>query len=262
MTFPGLFAEYAKGYQNQYKIADADFSKMLATIAALCYKNAASNPLAHVKNGPSTAAEILAMPTEGKGANVMIVPPLRLHDCSLVTDGAAAVVLTTSKNAKSVKKDAVVQVAGIGMAAERMPISVRPNMYELMAGKEAVKQAYNEAKITVKDLDMAEVHDCFTINQILCTEALGLSKDGQGGKDYLDGKFTAADKCPVNISGGLKAKGHPVGATGASMHALIYKQLTGNPIGLKPSKQPEIGAVLNVGGSSVTNFVTVLKRVK
>lgn len=262
MTFPGLFAEYAKGYQKQYKIADADFRKMLATVGALCYKNAQSNPLAHVKNGPSTAAEIMAMPDEGKGANLMIAPPLRLHDCSLVTDGAAALVLTTSKNAKSIKKEGIVSVAGIGMAAERMAISVRPNMYELMAGKEAVKQAYSEAKISAKDLDLAEVHDCFTINQILCTEALGLAKDGQGGKDYVDGKFTSEDKCPVNISGGLKAKGHPVGATGASMHALIYKQLTGKPIGLAPKKQPEIGAVLNVGGSAVTNYVTVLKRVK
>lgn len=260
MTFPGLFAEYAKGYQKQYKLSDEELRKMFATVAALCYSNAATNPLAHMKTGPKTAEEILAMPEEGKGANVMIAPPLRLHDCSLVTDGAAAVVLTSNENAKNFKK--VVNIAGIGQAAERMPISKRPNMYELMAAKHAVKLAFEEAKITSQDIDLAEVHDCFTINQLLCTEALGLSKDGRSGYDYLEGRFTKDDKCAVNISGGLKAKGHPVGATGVSMHALIYKQLVDEPIGLAPAKKPEIGVTLNVGGSAVTNCVTVLKRVK
>lgn len=261
MTFPGLFAEYAKGYQKQYNLSDEDLEKMLATVAALGYKNAASNPLAHVQNGPSTAEEIMAMPDEGKGANLMIAPPLRLHDCSLVTDGAAALVLSETNHAKTISKR-VVEIAGIGHTVERMPISVRPNMYELMAAKVAVKQAFDEAGITIDDVDLAEVHDCFTINQILCTEALGLSEDGKGGFDYMNGKFTADDKCPVNISGGLKAKGHPVGATGASMHALIYKQLVGEPIGLAPSKgQPKIGVTLNVGGSAVTNAVTVLRKI-
>ncbi len=261
MTFPGLFAEYAKGYQKQYNLNDDEFRKMLATVAALGYKNAASNPLAHVQNGPSTAEEILNMPEEGKGANVMVAPPLRLNDCSLVTDGAAALVLTSTEIAKT--KSKAVEIAGIGHTVERMPISVRPNMYELMAAKVAVSKAFTEAGINIKDVNLTEVHDCFTINQILCTEALGLSEDGKAGYDYLNGKFTADDDCPVNISGGLKAKGHPVGATGASMHALIYKQLVGDPIGLVPTKgQPEIGVTLNVGGSAVTNAVTVLKRLK
>ena len=109
-----------------------------------------------------------------------------------------------------------------------------------------------------------EVHDCFTINQILSTEALGLSKDGRAGHDYLEGRFTREDsQCAVNLSGGLKAKGHPVGATGVSMHALLYKQLVGEPIGAKLSKKtPTVGVSFNVGGSAVTNCVTVLRRVK
>jgi len=153
-----------------------------------------------------------------------------------------------------------VEVAGFSQTTERIAINVRPNMYELMAGKEAVKKAFAEANITSKDIDIAEVHDCFTINQILCTEALGLSADGKGGEDYQAGRFTRDDKVCINLSGGLKAKGHPVGATGASMHALLYKQLTGKPIGVKPSKgTPKVGVVLNVGGSSVTNCVTVLR---
>ncbi len=136
-------------------------------------------------------------------------------------------------------------------------------MHEMIAGKIAKEKAFKEAGITAGDIDLAEVHDCFTINQLLCTEALGLSEDGRAGYDYMDGKFTRDDDCPVNISGGLKAKGHPVGATGASMHTLIYKQLVGEPIGVKPTKgQPEIGVTLNVGGSSATNCVSVLRRLK
>jgi len=199
------------------------------------------------KGGPSdklqlfNADAILKLPDEGKGSNPVVADILRLHDCSLVSDGAAAVVLAPTSEAKHISKR-VVEIAGIGSKTERIAENVRPNMYELTTGK---------------------LHDCFTINQILTTEALGLSKDGRAGYDYMDGKFSRDDSCPVNLSGGLKSKGHPVGATGASMHALIYKQLVGEPIGVTRTKgQPEIGVTFNVGGSSVTNCVTTLRRVK
>jgi len=263
MTFPGLFAEYAKGYRDHYKYSPKKLAEMLAAVSALCYKNGLDNPLAHFgKGGPSdklglvTAQAILDLPEE---KNPMIAEPLRLHDCSLVTDGAAGLIVMRSDAAKKRGKPAV-EVAGFSQTTERIAINVRPNMYELMAGKLAVQKAFAEANITSKDIDVAEVHDCFTINQILCTEALGLSEDGKGGEDYQAGRFTRDDKVCVNLSGGLKAKGHPVGATGASMHALLYKQLVGQPIGAAPSKgTPKVGVVLNVGGSSVTNCVTVLK---
>lgn len=264
MTFPGLFAEYAKGYKKQYGISDEDLADMLAHVSALMYRNAFENPLAHFgkgavpeKLGLFSAEAISGLPEE---KNPMIAEPLRLHDCSLITDGAAAVVLSsdTSTAASTGRR---VRIAGIGHTTERLPISQRPNMYELMAAKQAAARAYSEAGITADDLDLAEVHDCFTINQLLCTEALGLSADGRSGYEYRDGRFGADDRCGVNLSGGLKAKGHPVGATGVSMHALLYKQLTGEPIGLAPSgKSPENAAVLNVGGSAVTNCVTVLRR--
>ena len=108
------------------------------------------------------------------------------------------------------------------------------------------------------------MHDCFTINQMLTVEALGLSADGRGGLDHVAGRFTADDdQVCVNLSGGLKAKGHPVGATGASMHALVYKQLMGEPIGAAPTKKvPQVGVTFNVGGSGVTNCVSVLRRVQ
>ncbi len=260
MSFPMLFAEYAKGYQAHYKIPTGELEQMLWTAGALCYKNGAENPLAHVQNGPATVEAIMKLnelDAKGKCKNMMIAAPLRLHDCSLVTDGAAALVITQTANVTH--KARAVEIAGIGHSAERLPENVRPNMHELMAGKDAVAKAYKEANITAADIDLAEVHDCFTINQILSTEALGLSVDGRGGYDYLDGRFTRDDRVAINLSGGLKSKGHPVGATGASMHALIYKQLIGEPIGVK-AKKADIGVAFNVGGSAVTNCVTVLKK--
>jgi acetyl-CoA C-acetyltransferase len=260
MSFPMLFAEYAKGYQAHYKIPMEELEKMLWTAGALCYKNGAENPLAHVQNGPATLEAIMKLnelDPKGKCKNMMIAAPLRLHDCSLVTDGAAALVITQTSNVSNRKR--AVEIAGIGHSTERLPENVRPNMYDLMAGKDAIAKAYQEAGIKAADVDLAEVHDCFTINQIISTEALGFSADGRGGYDYLDGRFTRDDKVAINLSGGLKSKGHPVGATGASMHALIYKQLIGEPIGVK-AKKADIGVAFNVGGSAVTNCVTVLKK--
>lgn len=266
-SFPMLFAAYAKGYQKQFGLSDDQLRRMLATVAGLCYRNGAENPLAHFgpggvpeKMGLFDANAILALPDEGKGSNPMIADPLRLHDCSLVSDGAAALVITSTDHAMNTR-DKVVEIAGIGHAVERMAENVRENMHELIAGKRAVHKAFAEAGVTIKDVDFAEVHDCFTINQLLSTEALGLSDSGRAGHDYIAGRFTRDDRCPINLSGGLKAKGHPVGATGASMHALAYKQLIGEPIGV-PAKDPEVGVAFNVGGSAVSNFVTVLRRIR
>jgi acetyl-CoA C-acetyltransferase len=269
MTFPGLFAEYAKGYQKHYGYSDEEFRRMLAAVSALCYRNGIANPLAHFGKGSppdrmglTSAEAILNLPAEGKGSNPLIAPPLRLHDCSLVTDGAAALVIAPTREAPSLSRRAV-EIAGIGLTTERLPENVRPNMHELTAGKLAIKKSFEEAGITIDDVDFAEVHDCFSINQILSVEALGLSKDGQGGWDFIHGRYTPQDRCPINLSGGLKSKGHPVGATGASMHALAYKQLIGEPIGIAPAKgTPEIGVVFNVGGSAVTNCATTLRRLR
>ena len=261
MSFPMLFAEYAKGYMAHYKIPLDQMEKMLWTAGALCYKNGAENPLAHNQSGPKSVEEIMALnlpDARGRAKNMMIAAPLRLHDCSLVTDGAAALVITRSDLVGNKKRASL--IAGIGHSVERLPENVRPNMHELMAGKDAVAKAYKEAGIGAADVNFAEVHDCFTINQILSTEALGFSADGRAGYEYLDGRFTRDDaKVAINLSGGLKSKGHPVGATGASMHALIHKQLIGEPVGVR-AKKAEIGVAFNVGGSAVTNCVTVLRK--
>jgi acetyl-CoA C-acetyltransferase len=259
-SFPMLFAEYAKAYQAHYGIPTEQLEQMLWTVGALGYRNGAENPLAHVRNGPQTVAEIMKLnePDErGRSKNMMIAAPLRLHDCSLVSDGAAALVITATSNVSN--KARAVEIAGIGHSVERLPENVRPNMYDLMAGKDAAAKAYKEAGIKPADIDLVELHDCFTINQIMSVEALGLSDDGRGGFDFLNGRYTRDDRVAVNLSGGLKAKGHPVGATGASMHTLIYKQLIGEPIGVA-AKKADIGVTFNVGGSAVTNCVTVLRK--
>ena len=268
MTFPGLFAELAKSYFAHYKFDEETYRKMLAHVSALAYRNGLQNPLAHFgpgslpeKRGLTTPQAILDLPLEGRGSNPLIAPPLRLHDCSLVSDGAAAVVVSRADLAKE-RAGKRVEVSGIGHAVERSALENRERLFELEGAKHAVKLAFDEAGVTLNDVDMVEVHDCFTINQILCTEALGLSQDGRGGFDYMEGRFDHTDRCPVNLSGGLKAKGHPVGATGVSMHALVYKHLVDEPIGQTRSQgNPDVGVVLNVGGAAVSNCATVLRRV-
>jgi len=265
MTFPGLFAEMAKAYMSHYGYSLEEMQRMFAAVSALAYRNGVQNPLAHFGKGSPpdrmqlfSQEAILSLPPE---KNPVIAAPLRLHDCSLISDGAAAVVLCETSEAKA-RGGRAVEIAGIGLTTDRLPESRRPNLYELSAGKEAVRRSFAEGGITIGDVHVAEVHDCFTINQLLTTEALGLSLDGQAGWDYLAGRFGPDDFCPVNLSGGLKAKGHPVGATGVSMHALVFKQLVGEPIGMHRLRgNPEIGVVFNVGGSAATNCVTTLRRI-
>lgn len=269
LTFPGLFAELTQAYQAKHGLGATELREMLANISALNYRNGIQNPLAHFgpgslvdKNQLVTAEAILNLPESGKGGNPMIAEPLRLHDCSLISDGAAAVVLTSTENAKAGFNHAV-ELSGIGHVTERMMLSGRQgSLHELRGAKHAVQQACAEAGVQAADLDFAEVHDCFTINEMLCVEAMGLSRSGRAGYDFMEGKYNPDSACPINLSGGLKAKGHPVGATGASMHALAYKQLTGSPIGVAARGEPELAMTVNIGGSGVTNCVSVLRRLK
>lgn len=267
MTFPGLFAEMAKEYRDHYGFSDEQLQSQLAHVSALGYTNGCKNPLAQFgpgglpeKKGLLTAQAILDLPAEGRGSNPMIADPLRLHDCSLVSDGAAVLIISRTDKAKSISNQAV-EIAGLGHAAIPMPISARKGSLHTLDGtKKAIDLALKEAKMTMDNIRLAEVHDCFTINQLLCTEALGFSDPGRAGIDYEQGRFTVDDEVSVNLSGGLKAKGHPVGATGVSMHAMMYKQLIGKPSGVAAKGNPESGIVINVGGSAVTNCATILRR--
>jgi acetyl-CoA C-acetyltransferase len=262
MTFPGLFAELAKAYRAFYRLSEEEFRRMLAAVSALGYRNGAENPLAQFGPGSKpaqlglfTPESILALPAEGKGANLMVAPPLRLHDCSLISDGAAALVLAAAGGPPG-RPGRSVRIAGIGHTVDHLPLSRRQALHLPEAGRAARDRAFAEAGIGLPEVDLAEVHDCFSINHLMATEALGLSEYGRSGYDYLEGRFTREDRCPVNLSGGLKAKGHPVGATGASMHVLLHRQLIGEPIGAAPARPPGIGVLLNVGGSVGAEYKT------
>ncbi|HEX3346487.1 MAG TPA: thiolase domain-containing protein, partial [Acetobacteraceae bacterium] len=190
--------------------------------------------------------------------NPYVAPPLKRTDCSLVSDGAAALVLTDEETAggmnKAVRFRAAVQVNDF------MPLSRRdPTRFEGAA--RAWNAALSDAGIKLEDLSLAEVHDCFTIAELLVYEAMGLAPAGEGARAVLEG-WTAKDgRLPINPSGGLKAKGHPIGATGVSMHALAAMQLTGTADGMQLPNVDRVG-VFNMGGAAVANYVSILERLE
>ena len=254
MTFPGLFAEFAKGYMKMYNISLESLRKAFAKVASKNHRNALHNQFAHLPKDISYE-QILSLPEE---KNPIIADPLRVYDCSLITDGAAAVILTNKKEIAK-KYGPLVEIASIKHVSDYLRIDQKKN-YTLEGAKIAIHDAFKEAKITLDDLDFAEVHDCFTIAEILIYEAMGLAKDGEGYKVVDEGTVLPEGKLPVNLSGGLKAKGHPVGATGVSMAVLATNQLIGKPIGLS-AKNAKIGLTFNLGGSAATNIAAVFKRV-
>ena len=253
MTFPGLFAEYAKGYKKRYDFEEDELREILAKIAAKNHQNALENPLAQMP-WDCDYQEILDLPDD---KNPLIAPPLRLYDCSLITDGAAALVLTRTDEAKKVSDNSV-EIAALAQTSDYLALDKRSNS-EFVAGKKAIQKAYKEANITVDDLDFAEVHDCFTIAELLAYEALGLAEDGKGGEILGEGIVEVGGRTPVNASGGLKAKGHPVGATGVSMAVLAARQLMGNAIGHQ-IKGAKTGITFNIGGSAASNYALVFKK--
>ena len=253
MTFPGLFAEFAKGYMAKFNKSEEEMREILAMISAKNYQNALENPYAHLPLDV-TAEDILNLPDK---KNPMIAYPLRLNDCSLISDGAAAIVLTRTDIAEKLDKEAV-EIKAIVQATDYLEIKKRDN-FHFEGAKVAVNKAYEQAGITVDDLSFAEVHDCFTIAELLAYEAIGLVENGNE-RSVLDNKIVMpGGKLPVNVSGGLKAKGHPVGTTGVSMAVLATRQLLNNAIG-KQIENPKYGLTLNFGGSAVSNYATIFKK--
>lgn len=249
-TFPGLFAEYAKGWMNHYGYSLEKLQEYLAEIASKAYDFGSQNPLAHMQKSRSKD-ELLNLPDE---KNPIIAYPLRLHDCSLISDGAAAVILSAEKTNNSV------EIVATSSASDYLNIiESKRNNYFLDGAAEATKKAFQQAKMTIDDIQIAEVHDCFTITELLIYSAIGLTKNGQEFEALLNKDVYLGGRCVVNPSGGLKSKGHPVGATGVSMHALLYKQLTDNAIGVQVNNA-NAALVLNIGGSGASNMVSILKR--
>ena len=249
LSFPQVFGVAARGYDARHgSPLDA-----MAKIAVKNHANAMSNPLAHMHKEftfehCSTVSEM----------NPEIAPPLRLTDCSLVTDGAAALILTTDENAVHFPKSVAMRAAE--HVNDFLPMS-RRDFLAFEGPERAFAQAFKAAGITLDDIDFAEVHDCFTIAELLTYEAMGLAPKGQGARALEDGTVYRGGALPVNLSGGLKAKGHPVGATGVSMHALAFRQLT-NQAGDLQVPGAELGLLFNMGGSAVANYVSVLEARK
>jgi acetyl-CoA acetyltransferase len=191
-------------------------------------------------------------------ASDKVAYPLNVFDCCANADGAACIIIANEKNAKKLS-DTPIWLEGVGSASAQMSVLRRPHLIGIPSTIEASKQAYEQAKVEPKDIQVAEVHDCFTIAEIMAYEDLGFCEKGQGGRFIEEKQSYIGGKLPVNVDGGLKAKGHPVGATGVSMTTEIVKQLRGEA-GKRQVSDAEIGLIHNVGGIGQYCFVNVHRR--
>ena len=247
--FAGIFGDIANCYFQKY----GDKSLELAMIAAKNHANGMANPYAHMRK--DLGVEFCNTESE---KNPRVAGPLRRTDCSLISDGAAALVVTDRATAEGLQR-------AIGFRARAhendvFPLS-RRNPVEFAGARAAWSSALELADITLNDLDAIETHDCFTIAEMLEYEAMGLAAPGEGWKVVLDGTTRKDGKLPVNPSGGLKSKGHPIGATGVSMHVMAAMQLMGEAGDMQIANAALMG-VFNMGGAAVTNYCSILERVK
>jgi acetyl-CoA C-acetyltransferase len=247
--FAGVFGRIAQSYFQRY----GDKSDALARIAAKNHKNGARNPLAQMQK--DLGYEFCRTVSE---KNPLVAGPLRRTDCSLVSDGAAALVLADVETGLRAKKAIVFRAAQ--QVNDYLPMSKRDIL--LFEGPElAWKRALAEAGLGNDDLSFAEVHDCFTVAELLVYEAIGMAQKGQGARVAEEGLAEKDGRLPINPSGGLKSKGHPIGATGVSMHALAAMQLSGSAGGIQV-KDAKLGAVFNMGGAAVANYVSILEPLR
>jgi acetyl-CoA C-acetyltransferase len=249
LTFPGIFADMATAYFSRY----GDHSSTLARIAAKNHANGVSNPWAQMRR--DLGFEFCNTISE---KNPLIAAPLRKTDCSLVSDGAAALILADESLIHLFGR--AVRFRSRAQVNDFLPMS-RRDATSFQGPRRAWASALDQAGCRVRDLSLAEVHDCFTIAELLTYEAMGLAEPGKGDRVVLDGTVAADGRLPVNVSGGLKAKGHPIGATGVSMHVLSAMQLCGEA-GEMQVAGAELAGVFNMGGSAVANYVSVLERVR
>ena len=246
ITFPGLYAMIARAHMQEYGTTEED----LAWVAVKNHKHGAMNEKAQFRR-EVTPDEVMN--------SSMVSEPLRLLHCSPVTDGAAAVIVCPLDMAKEFT-DRPVKIVGSGMATDSMALADREDPAFLDSVQKSGARAYKMAGIGPRDVNVAEVHDCFTIAEICCTEALGFVEKGKGGPAAKDG-FTALGGCiPVNTSGGLKSKGHPVGATGIAQTIEIFRQLRGEA-GARQVENARIGLAQNMGGSGASSVVHIFEGV-
>jgi len=245
ITFPGIFAMMATAHMAKYGTTE----QQLAKVAVKNHENGALNPKAHFQKRITVDDVLSSRP---------VAWPLKLYDCSPITDGASCLVLTLPALARKFT-DIPVHIIGSAQVQDTLGLFEREDVASMAVTKLAARQAYKMAGVNAKRIEVAEVHDCFTIAEIIAYEALGFCKPGQGGKLIDDGVTALGARTPVNTSGGLKAKGHPVGATGTAQAYEIYLQLTGQAE-KRQVKGAEIGLTQNVGGSASTGVVQVYRR--
>lgn len=247
--FAGLFGKIAQSYFQRF----GDQSDALARIAAKNHRNGVDNPYAQMRK--DLGYEFCRTESE---KNPYVAGPLKRTDCSLVSDGAAAIVLADTTTALSMRR--AVAFRANEHVQDFLPMSKRDILLFEGCG-EAWKRALKNAGVTLDDLSFVETHDCFTIAELIEYEAMGLAPRGEGAKVALEGQTEKDGRLPVNPSGGLKAKGHPIGATGVSMHALAAMQLTGEAGGIQ-IPGATLGGIFNMGGAAVANYVSIMERIK
>lgn len=245
ITFPGLYALMATAHMHKYGTTE----EQMATVAVKNHHNGTLNPKAHMQK---------EITLEKALSSKVVAWPMKLYDCSLITDGASCIILTAPDIAKKFT-DTPVNIVGSGQASDTIGLYERESLTSIKAARIAAKEAYNMADIKPKNVDVAEVHDCFTIAELLAYEDLGFCDSGKGGKLIQDGATELGGRIPVNPSGGLKSKGHPVGATGTAQAYEIYLQLTGQAE-QRQVADAKIGLSHNVGGSGATASVHIYRR--
>ncbi len=245
ITFPGLYALIARAHMQKYGTT----REQLAKVAVKNHHNGLKNPLAQYQ---------FEITVEAVLNSVKVADPLNILDCSPITDGAAAAIICPADMARKMGKP-LIKVIGTGHATDTIQISQRKDMTWLEATYQAAKQAYAMADKKPEDIDLIEVHDCFTIAEICVTEALGIVEKGKGGEAVEAGLTAMEGKIPVNTSGGLKSKGHPVGATGIAQVVEVTKQLRGEA-GERQVKDARVGMTQNMGGSGGSSVVHILER--
>jgi acetyl-CoA C-acetyltransferase len=247
--FAGVFGQIAGLYFQKY----GDQSDALAMIAAKNHKNGVGNPYAQMRK--DLGFDFCRTESE---KNPFVAGPLKRTDCSLVSDGAAAVVLADVETALQLKKAVVFRAAE--HVQDFLPMSKR-DILKFEGCAIAWQRALAKSGLTLDDLSLVETHDCFTVAELIEYEAMGLTPEGQGARAILEGWTQKDGRLPVNPSGGLKAKGHPIGATGVSMHALAAMQLTQSAGDLQV-KNARLAGIFNMGGTAVANYVSILERIK
>jgi acetyl-CoA C-acetyltransferase len=244
ITFPGLFALMATAHMHAYRTTQ----EQMALVAVKNHYHGSLNPKAHMQK---------EITLETVMTSKYVAWPLKLYDCSLITDGASCIILAKPELATKYT-DQPVNIVGSGQASDTIGLYQRKSLTSLNATRLAAKTAYEMADVRPEQISLAEVHDCFTFAELMAYEDLGFCKVGEGGELMESGQTRLGGITPVNTSGGLKAKGHPVGATGTAQAYEVYLQLT-NQAGKRQVKDAKIGLTHNVGGSGATAAVHIYR---